>query len=236
MKLGTENKRNVIIVCILSAGALYSIYSNVLSSDTPAPSGSSNTSSTKAARTPATPAPESDTADAPARAAKIRSDEWHPALCTKGNKCDVDPTQVDPTLHLELLAKVQGAKQADSKRNLFEFGNKPVEVAMLKGPSPKIRPTIGPMPLPPPPGPPGPPPEKPLPPITAKYYGFASPVATGHRTGFFLVDGETILIKSEGEMVTGTYRLMKLNKDSVVLEDTQSKRQRTLPMVEDSQG
>ena len=46
---------------------------------------------------------------------------------------------VDPTLHLELLAKVQNVKLDGGQRNLFQFG-KPEQVAELKGPEPKIVP------------------------------------------------------------------------------------------------
>ena len=75
--------------------------------------------------------------------------EWQPSFKVK----DIDPSGVDPTLHLALLAKLQDVKVETSGRSLFEIGTPPptpAEVAKLKEPE-KIKPTpFGPQ-LPPPP-------------------------------------------------------------------------------------
>ena len=84
----------------------------------------------------------------------------------------LDPKTIDPTLRLDLFAKVQAVELAGGSRNLFQFSAapppKPVE--MPKGKEPKIVPkqrdvrdrADGPAAPPPPP------------PITLKFYGFST--------------------------------------------------------------
>jgi hypothetical protein len=234
VKLGAENKRNVIILVLLGLIAVYGIYSNL--SDSPSATPSTKTATSTAPPEPTIGSP-SNTGDQPAPPrARARNEEWHPVVHPKNKEDQIDPSKVDPTLHLELLAKVQASKPAGGDRNLFEFGAaKPKEVA-LKGPEPVIdkgpKP-MGPTPLPPLPPPPGPPPPPPMPPLDAKYYGFATPSSAGRRRGFFM-DGENILIKAEGEMLIGSYKIVKLESNSVTVQDTGSKRTKTLQMVEDA--
>jgi len=78
-------------------------------------------------------------------------------------------------------------------------------------------------------------PAPPPPPINVKYYGYASPSNSNHRRGFFM-DGDDILIKAEGDTLKGHYKVVRLGATSVVVEDTDSKRQQTLQMTEDAQG
>ena len=82
---------------------------------------------------------------------------------------------VDPTLQLDLLAKVQAVDLAGGSRNLFQFGaarsakgrNRPKDRAEGGG-----GPFVGPEAPPPPPAPPPPQPEPPPPPIPLKYYAY----------------------------------------------------------------
>jgi hypothetical protein len=77
----------------------------------------------------------------------------------------------------------------------------------------------------------GPPP---LPPITFKYYGLTTVRRNGKRTAFFM-SGEEILIRAVGDLVVGSYRLLNIGLTSAVVEDTQSKRQQTVPLAEEAQ-
>jgi hypothetical protein len=79
----------------------------------------------------------------------------------------------------------------------------------------------------PPPGPPPPPP------ITLKYYGFTSPSGAAAKTAFFL-DGDDILIAKEGDTLKKRYKVVRIGVNSVVMEDTDSKRQQTLPLAEEA--
>ena len=47
------------------------------------------------------------------------------------------------------------------------------------------------------------------------------------------MEGEDILIKSVGDTVAGSYKLVRIGQNSAVVEDTKSKRQQTVPLAEE---
>jgi hypothetical protein len=130
---------------------------------------------------------------------------------------------------------VQNVKLDGGQRNLFQFGK---AAATLDGPEPIVAhkaEAMGPQPAPPPPPPPGPAPLPPLPPMTMKYYGLATKRIDGKRTAFFL-DGEEIILATEGMTVKKRYRVVRINAETVVVEDIQSKREQTMKIAEDAGG
>jgi hypothetical protein len=137
-----------------------------------------------------------------------------------------DPASVDPTLRLDLLAKVQSVGMAGGVRNLFQFGQPPKP----KVPEPKIPVPITNVNMTPTP-PPGPPPTPPPPPITLKFYGYAAPAPSGAKRVFFL-DGDEIIVASEGQLVKSRYKVLRIGINSVVVEDVQFKHEQTLPLQE----
>jgi hypothetical protein len=248
MKIGTENKKSVYALAILGVGAAISLYINVFSDSTPAapPKSAAVTERERAAAEAlgtATPVP-SPVSSSPAASAprqlgsnRTRGDEFHPSLRSKRKEDQIDPLTVDPTLHLDLLAKVQNVKLDGGQRNLFQFG-KAEQAAELKGPEPIIpvkRASMGPPEAPPPPPPPGPVVPPPPPPITMKYYGLATKRIDGKKTAFFL-DGEDILLATEGMTVKKHYKIVRINAETVVIEDTDIKREQTLKISEDAGG
>ncbi len=140
-----------------------------------------------------------------------------------------DPSSIDPTLRLDLLARVQAVSMAGGVRNLFQFG---------ASPAPKIDPTkitpVQPVIVAPTPTP-GPPPTPPPPPIPLKFYGYATPAPSGAKR-VFLLDGEDIIVAAEGQLVKSRYKLVRVGINSVVLEDMQFKHQQTLPLEEEKPG
>jgi hypothetical protein len=82
---------------------------------------------------------------------------------------------------------------------------------------------------------PGPPPVTPPPPITLKYYGIVTTLVNGKKTAFFM-DGDEILLETEGVTFKGRYRLVRIGVNSAVVEDIQYKHEQTLPLAEDAQG
>jgi hypothetical protein len=247
MKIGTENKKSVYALAILGVGAAISLYINVFSDSTPAapPKSAAVIERERAAEAvgTATPVPgpvsSSQSATAPRQLGSNRSrgDEFHPSLRSKRKEDQIDPLTVDPTLHLDLLAKVQNVKLDGGQRNLFQFG-KAEQAAELKGPEPIIpvkRASMGPPEAPPPPPPPGPVVPPPPPPITMKYYGLATKRIDGKKTAFFL-DGEDILLATEGMTVKKHYKIVRINAETVVIEDTDIKREQTLKISEDAGG
>jgi hypothetical protein len=141
-----------------------------------------------------------------------------------------DPTQVDPTLRLDLLAKLQSAKFEGNMRSLFEFSQaaplpikEPAKIVIAPRP-------FGPQPVEvPAPSAPPPPPAIPL-----KFYGFVNPARPDVKSAFFL-DGEEIRVASEGETIRNRYRIVRIGVNSAVVEDTQYKNQQTLPLVAEEQ-
>ena len=225
MTLNRQQKGYVALGGVLVLLA-YMFYSNVLS-DSPTPGSSPR------ARVAAPDAVSDDAAPTREQVAARVRDEFLPVLRAPHAK-PLDPTTVDPTLHVELLAKLLEVPSAGGGRDLFSFG-KPAPV--LKDAEPIVRvasKVVGPPVIPPhvDPGPPKPPPP---PPIKLKYYGIVTTLANGHKTAFFM-DGDEILLETEGVTFKGRYRLVRIGVNSAVVEDIQYKHEQTLPLTEDSQG
>lgn len=220
MKLGTNDRKKVILLAVLAVAAGYLVYSNLLSSPG---SGSSQPAQTAALQPETVEAPPPPVR--PARGGG-QSDEFHPVLHSKRPEDRIDLSKVDPTLRLDLLAKLQ-VEPSPSARNLFQFGPPPTAAAALKGPEPKILPkpialkpaAATPVSL----GATGPAS------IPLKYYGFTSAPGNSPKTAFFL-DGDEILVGKEGDMLERRYRVVRISPSTVVMEDTQSKREQTLHM------
>jgi hypothetical protein len=249
MKLGTENKKSVYALAILGVVAAIAVYSSFFSDSTPtaAPKSAVLTERERAAAEIAgAPAPIPSTAATSQPAApprqlgnsrSSRGDEFHPSLRSKRKEDQIDPGSVDPTLQLEKLAKVQNVKLDGGQRNLFQFGQAE-PVATLKGPEiivPVKRAAMGPPEAPPPPPPPGPPPVVPPPPITMKYYGLATKRIDGKKTAFFL-DGDEIILATEGMTVKKRYKIVRINAETVVIQDTEAKSEQTMKIAEDAGG
>jgi hypothetical protein len=249
MKAGLEDKRKVAALGVLALVAGYFFYSNVLA-PTGAPSASPHPAAANVPEeTPANVPAERPVAGRPAsvppprvaaRAARPadrnRSEEFHPVLHSKNPDEQIDPNTVDPRIRLDLLAKLQRVAPAGNGRNLFQLGAPPPPKPI--GPEPII---VVAKRLPGPPDPfqaqpvaTGPPPPAPLPPITFKYYGLTTVRPNGKRTAFFL-NGEEILIRGVGDVVSGSYKLVSIGLTSAVVEDTPSKRQQTVPLAEEAQ-
>jgi hypothetical protein len=165
---------------------------------------------------------------------KMRDDS-KPSLKPKKDE-EVDRSTIDPTLRLDLLAKLKNVKVEGGSRSLFDMG--PAVAAVPSQPEPKqiipVYAKIGPEPKPPPPPPP---PDPTAPPIPLKFYGFVSQTKAGVRRGCFL-DGDEPIIASEGQLLKSRYKIVRIGVNSAVLEDTQFKKnnQQTLPLVEEVPG
>jgi hypothetical protein len=226
--LGTQNKKKVSFLAVLGLGCAYSVYTNLIEG----PSGAPAPSAPAPARQAAADLPGVETpAAGPAgrRGApgvgRARSEEFHPVLRSKRPEERIDTTTVDPTLRLDLLAKVQAEDRIGGERNLFQFWEPP-------GPKAK-EPVVVPAPVAPvlvsneQPKPPAP--------IGLKYCGYSTERRNGTKTAFFL-DGEEILIASEGGIVKRRYRVVRIGANSVLVEDTESKHQQPLPLAMDTGG
>jgi len=163
------NRRNIYILGGLVVVGGYLFYTNVLSGpSSPEPSRPSSA----ATRTSAAPAsaPTSELQSAPRRQASSSrlSEEFRPSLKPKRPEDRVDPMSIDPTLRLDLLAKVQAVYIEGGRRNLFQVGAAPLppEPTVTVKPGTQMAHQMGPEPAPPPPPKPTDPPP---PPINLKY-------------------------------------------------------------------
>ena len=160
------------------------------------------------------------------------SREFKPSFKFSG----IDPSNIDPTLHLNLLAKLQGVQVEPGTRSLFEIGKEPAPEGKAPEPTKIVltKPFVGPQPPPPPPPPP---PDPKPPPIPLKFYGFVNPSKATNKRAFFL-DGEDIIIAGEGDMVKKRYKIVRIGVNSAVVEDTEFKtnNQQTLPLEAEMAG
>jgi hypothetical protein len=143
-----------------------------------------------------------------------------------------DPMHVDPTIRVDVLAKLQGVVVEGVHRSLFEFGQPPAPPAPKLAVKPVIpdprqieqaRQAAAAAAVPPAPPPP--------PPIPLKFYGYVTPSSAGNKRAFFL-EGEDIHVVNEGDLVKRRYKIIRIGLNSVVVEDTQFKNQQTLPLEE----
>jgi hypothetical protein len=237
MKITSGNKKSIYALAVLGPIAAYLVYSNLLSGPSyptvrpPAPGGNSET----AAATPDKAGPDISRAqDAPARpSSRAKETEFRPKLRSKKKEDQIAHIEdIDPTLRLDLLAKVMKVPPAGGERDLFQIAKTPpVKAAapeQLAGVEPKVQPYVfvGPrLPAPPPPPPAPPPPH--VTPIPLKYYAVSSIRPDGKRTAYFISpgpDGDEILEATEGTVLKGRYRIVQISVDKVVIEDTQEKR------------
>ncbi len=158
MNLGA-NRRNIYILGGLVVVGGYLFYDNVLSgpSGSPAPAAPARATAKKGSA-PLVPAFDSDPVPKHVTSSRT-SEEFRPSLKPKRPEERVDPMTIDPTLRLDLLAKVQAVNMEGGARNLFAAGAPPLppepKVTIAKGPAQAF---VGPQPPPPPPAPPAPPP------------------------------------------------------------------------------
>jgi hypothetical protein len=159
--------------------------------------------------------------------------EFRPSLKPK----NVDTASIDPTLRLDLLAKLKTVNADAGTRSLFEIAAAPPseEAKLVKEPG-KIaiaRRIVGPTPPPPVVTPP----EPKAPPIPLKFYGFVNKSKVGDKRAFFL-DGEDIVIAGEGDTIKKRYKIVRIGVNSAVVEDTEftTNNQQTLPLVAELTG
>lgn len=231
MKLGAEPKKVVALGVLILAG-LYLFYANVLSE----PQRGSNSRPASASVLPA-PALVTPRQASPRRVAvgnRPNIQEFRPSLKPRKPEERLDPMSIDPTLRLDLLAKVQSVEAEGGARNLFQFTTAPAPPAP-KVPAPKIVPKTPEQIAkeqqqaaePPKPAPP--------PPINLKYYGYSTLRRDGKKRAFFL-DGEDIFVAEEGETIKRRYKVVRIGVNSVLMEDTEQKNQQTIPLQEEAVG
>lgn len=124
----------------------------------------------------------------------------------KGATIAVNP--LDPRLRLDLLKASQDVDYAGNGRNIFLAQAEPP----IPTPAPGFLHTTNPEP-PPNPQPKGPPPTPSLP---FKAFGMATGLGSPR---VMLTEGDDVFVVKEGQVINGRYKIVKINPDSVVIED-----------------
>jgi len=236
-KVGAEPKK-MAVLAVLLVGAVGAYLFNRSPSGGPDTPAAAVPAEPAAARTPAlipsAPRPAARTESVNARNGNIA--DFKPTLKLAEG---MDVSRIDPALRVDLLAKLRDVPVAGGSNSLFEFSQPPPP------PPPPVKPIVpgtgaaaAPPPSPPaaegPKGPvePAKPATPPPPPITLKFYGYAGTARSGARRAFFL-DGDDILVAGENDVVKNRYKVVRIGVNSAVVEDTSSKSQQTLPLVEE---
>ncbi len=145
----------------------------------------------------------------------------------------VDATRgdIDPTLRLELLSRLQSVNPAKPGRSLFEIGPEPAGVNAASS-MPPIRGPMVPVV-----------PQRPAQidglaqpgvaqvAIPLKFYGFVRPAGKGQSNQGLFLEGDNIMVASEGELIDHRYLVRELSAVDARLEDTQVKQGQTLHVV-----
>jgi hypothetical protein len=239
MKFGAEPKKVAILIGLLVvAGVVFVINSG---GDSSVPPQASPAGPAAVPGNPAAPAGGSQAAptrpSAPdmGRRAGRGATEFRPSVRPRRGEERGDPVTIDPTLRLDLLAKLQEVKVEGRHRSIFDFSQPeppkpdPKQAAASKTPAPsplvkpedKVAEAAKPAE-----------PEKPkAPPIPLKFYGYLSRPNVPAKRAFFM-DGDEIHVVSEGDIVKKRYKIVRIGINSVVVEDTQFNQQQTLPLEE----
>jgi hypothetical protein len=195
MKLGAENRKQVIILAVLGGVALLSLaYQFWPSSDT----------------VTASPTPVATTTTARPATRRTASGKIVPI---------VEP-RLDPTLDLNLLTQSEEIKYSGNGRNIFVAGSMPTIEKPRKSGAPDHDQKASVYIPPPAPAPP---------PITLRFFGFAS--KPGEPKRIFLSQGEDVFIAGEGDIVDRRYRVLRISNTSVEMEDVINNNRQSIPLT-----
>ena len=241
--LGAEPKKLAILVALV--GVLIVVYFMNRTPDSPASSAASSAAGASAGANSrsATPSPialanrELDSvtpmpAQRTQRGSETSIADFKPSLKPPEG---TDVSRIDPTLRLDLIAKLRTLALEGGARSIFDFGAAPAPVKL-----PTVAP-IKPGPAAPKPGTPSAPatpaaPAKPaFPPIPLKFYGYVDASQGATRRAFFL-QGDDIFVAGENDVIGSHYKIVRINANSALVEDTAKKNQQTLPLIEELPG
>jgi hypothetical protein len=191
VKLGIENRKEMIAAAVLGGLLLLIVIYQFLPS-------SSTIASTTSPTTMAT-APES-------RLTKTRSAPRHNSGSASAKKQRL-PQSLDPTLHLAQLAASEQIKYGGSGRNIFVSQPDPV-IPKPIAPGETDKQAEDRFRLPSVAAPP---------PIPLKFFGFAS--KPGEPKRIFLSKGDDVFIAGEGEIVDRRYKVLRISPTFVEIQD-----------------
>jgi hypothetical protein len=210
LKVGTENKRNVIIAGVLFAVAvglaIYQLTGGPSTPPAPAPS-------------PVQPITVRQAPTAPAIRTTTGGNLVRPGIGPAARQ--VASSGLDPALHLEKLAMSESIEYAGNGRNIFSAESAPVPIETAAAgarPGPEVAAVnTGP---PPPPQPPA---------IDLKFFGYSAN-KDGKREAF-LLHGDDIFEAAAGEIVNHRYKVVTVDQHSIQITDLSYNNTQTLQLA-----
>jgi hypothetical protein len=226
--VGGSTKQYALLAGLLATLGGVTVYNNS-GSDVPPPATTTakapSTSKQVNLDTPVIPRPS--TAPRSKRGkAKGNDDEWKLTVYAPEG---TDITKIDPTLRLDLLAKVRSVGDAGGGRSLFDFYVPPPPPVKVDPIKPRVE-----APPPPPPAVKETPKGPVTPPRTAipyKYFGFEGRAQSGRLRALF-VENENTFVRGPNEMLGNRYRVVRIGPASAEVEDTVEKFTDTLRIVD----
>lgn len=202
MRLGTENKRQVVLVVVLFAFIF--VYGGM--------------QIYKALAGPSTPPRQAPIATATSRPAT-------PSAAVAAEQAGPDAEKltnagIDPTLHFDKLAQSEDVTYAGTGRNIFSADSAPVAIeapvksARLNAPGPSVNVA---------PAPPRPPA------IDLKYFGYTQ--GPDKSLQAFFTHGDDIFMAKSGEIVDHRYKVGAINPNNVQVTDMAYNNTQMLPMT-----
>jgi len=208
MKIGTEDKKKVLIAAVLFAiiipVAIWEVY-GYFASPSPPPRAAAVAPVThvaSAARN--TPTASAPVANAPAAPEAER----------------IGGIVVDPTLHLEKLAQSEDVEYEGTGRNIFSAESAPVHIEQAVAPARPNGPSVIQAQ--------GPPPPPQAPAIDLKYFGYDKGKDQPMRA--FLIHGDDIFMAREGDIVDHRYKVGMISPGSIQITDLAYNNTQTLPL------
>lgn len=249
MKTGTDDKKKTALALGLTAVAIITVYVQFFSGNTAGGGVAAPVRATapksalpaqaRPTRTVGALAPgaasSSPASGGRRRVVRRQQGAFEPIWRRSHEDEEFDALSEDPSLATDRLAAVRGVGFDGVERNIFSFGERKKVVAPPAAstvseaqrrqqefaaqaknntPAPAAKP------------------EQPTraPRLTWKYYGYASPSGDGQRRAF-LLDGEDVLIGSEGDVFKNRYKVVRVGLTSIVIEDMQFKEEQSLAIT-----
>lgn len=215
--LGAEPKKLIALAVLLAAVPAVYYYNS--QPDLPPGVATRPAPGPSAPTAPATQSRPAARRPAPARV----NEDFRPTLILPEN---FDLSSINPTLDLDLLARVRAVDAVGGKRSLFEFYTPPplpAKVEPIKPEPPKPvetpKPVVATTPL------------KPQPPaIPLKFYGYSGAPRDG-KLRALLVDGEETFVVAPGDLIRNRYKMIRVGVATVEVEDTTAKSTQTLQIL-----
>ena len=202
MKLGAENRKQVIALAVLGGIALLLVLRAVFMSGAPEPTA------------------VQPVAQAAPAAAGIPARPHRPAGRTRTatSRLPSAPHSIDPTLRFDWLKNSEDVKYEGNGKNIF-LAQADIPEPIKNGATDQQKLAQE-----------GPPPPPPPPPINLKFYGFAS--KPGEPKKIFLSQGEDVFIATEGQVIDRRYKVLRISPMSVEIEDMLNNNRQSIPLTQ----